>query len=136
MPKIKARRNFIISATVVSTVGPPKVLPKFDSKINIPFIPDEMIVKSFSFIDHGSAMATPFVIINTNLIDTGNLMGFCVATADNNFNTNLVPLDLHFDIKKAVNGTYTFNLLSSNGDYIPDVINGSLIIHLEFISYQ
>lgn len=126
MNKQCTRQNFIIFQDL--SAGQ---VTSFTQTINITFTPNEMIVKSFSWID--SVSTSHACKINTNLIDTGDLLSFVVGDSTNNSTPCIIPLDLHFNITKQINSIYNFQFLKADGTVAP--VRGLLCIHLEFIKY-
>ena len=100
-------------------------------EIQLNFIPDEVIVRSASvFVSTGGA---PTVYgVQTNL-PINQPKGIIIYHSNQQ---PQVPMEIHYQLKQPINGTYTFNLYSPVNDILSPIITGQVILILDFIKYK
>jgi len=118
MPVIEAIKTIVIAGTA-NTTG------SIRRKINIDFIPDELIVNSVCYHNDGSEIGAGYLW--SDLVDDA----LC-SLAD--FPVTYTP-QTRFIMKKSVRGDYIFRFLSTNGQ-LATTLQGNLVIMLEFVKYK
>lgn len=106
-------------------VDPLLLQSSFKRNINVPFQPDELIIK-YSYYQNDGQQLTIYLL--SDLIDTNEI--FCLLGDKQYHQLNTV-----FKMGKPVNGTYEFTIHDLDGQPRVDYV-GDFIAHLEFIKYD
>lgn len=139
MPTVLTRKNVLI-------IGLLNASNTFTASINnVQFAPDELIIHSVAWYDGGSGSGN--FILSSNLVD--NQQMFSIPTTYDTYNSQnaangvlaptpynaLWPLNITFDIKKNIQGTYNFTCVdTANG--VASVLTGTLVMQCEFVKYN
>jgi len=123
MKDIEDRVTVIISGVLATST-------QFSSYISVPFVPDEVEIKSLTW---NAGVSTMMVgLISTDLIN-GQYNNVILALPTQF--TTIVPLCLNFPVKKTVLGNYRFWLTDAAG-VATNTATGQLAITLEFKKYK
>lgn len=119
MPIVEQRKTIIVSAVLGAGDS------SFNSYLNVPFTPDEIIVRGISYWN-GNAN-NGLRIMRSNLV-FDRLLGF--------FNESQTPTNTegYFSNQHQINGNYLFEILGANGAAL--ATPGSISVHLEFVKYK
>lgn len=95
---------------------------------DIPFDVDDIIVKIINFNDSGTSPS--IFIIKSDLFPFNEGFPVISLTTENFYQ----HVEINYSVKKRVNGTYKFISVSPIG--VDAVLDGSLILTLEFVKYK
>lgn len=141
MPQVLIRKNITLIGSFISP------LTEFSENIQVPFQPDEIIIKGIS-ICTSPTNVDRFCLLQSNLIKDQYIMllplyqGFQYTSAEgppavfsNAINNTFYPLDLHYTCDQPINSNYTlkvtnpFTLTNSDVDF-------DICVNIEFVKYK
>ena len=115
-----------IRKTVFIPLDPAGVSQSTYDISNIPFIPDEMIVRTITSLNVTGSADTVFSIIS-------DLTDWYIMASISTISGSTVIYNAKFPINREIKGTYTFKFLDYQNQ--PTTLNMWLTIQLEFIKY-
>jgi len=118
MAKVTNRKNVLIRHSLGASTS-------WEDPINLIFTPDEVIVKSVSYLA-GEEEAATATYITSDLINDASLCEFVGTVHAGNPHTI-------FQVGKVVQGNFRFSALLSTG--AATTATGIIMIALEFVSY-
>lgn len=117
MPIVEVRKNILVIANLNNA-------SEFTFNIDVPFTPDEMIVRNVSVVDVGGAHV---YIIKSSLVDYEVLLS--MANTDQS-----TYYQVTHTMNKPINGQFSFKLYAVDGTAL--VVTSELTIQLEFVRYK
>ena len=106
-------------------------IKSLDNFINVEFIPDELIVRSVTFM---STVGGNPILINSSICPYFSVPMHDTKVATNNFN-QITP-SIYYKVTNPINGNYRFSFVLLNGNPIDNRGNSYFSMVLEFVKYK